>query len=151
MLSILDLQGLFRDLILPQLYPPEISTVYAVCGVWREMIDGDWEWLYRSCRHVEPHSFDDVPIVNNYGVQQWYREGKLHRDGDLPAVMHTGCSHWHKDGKLHRDGDFPAVIETNGTQFWYKDGKLHRDGDLPAVIYADGLQFWFKDGENYEL
>ena len=61
----------------------------------------------------------------------------------------AGDKEWYKEGKLHRDGDLPAVIWADGDKEWYKEGKWHRDGDLPAVIQADGRQYWFKDGRQY--
>ena len=32
------------------------------------------------------HSFNDEPAVITSHVKQWYKNGKLHRDGKLPAV-----------------------------------------------------------------
>ena len=43
---------------------------------------------------------------------------------------------WYKDGKLHRDNDQPAIIYADGTKFWYKEGKYHREDDQPAIICA---------------
>jgi len=90
---------------LVHLYPPEISVVYTTCIELRDTIEGDRAWLDVHCQHVLPHSYGDVPTVDENGVQRWYRDGKRHRGNDLPAQI------W-----------------TNGTQFWYKDGKLHRIG-----------------------
>ena len=157
---------------LVHLYPREISRVYGACVALRETIEGDREWLDSNCRHVSPHSHGDVPIETWPGLQRWYRDGELHRDGDLPAMIKPdGTQRWYKYGKWHRDndlpaeiwadgtqkwykygechrvGDLPAVIQANGTQYWYRDGKQHRDGDLPAVIYADGTQFWYLHGK----
>jgi len=131
---------------LMHLYPSEISAVYAVCVVLRETIEGDRAWLDGNCQHLKPHSYGDVPVVDELGNQAWFKEGKQHRDGDLPAVICVdGSQDWFKDGEKHRDGDLPAEIWADGSQYWYKYGKLHRDGDLPAVICADGTQYWYKD------
>lgn len=72
--------------------------------------------------------------------EQWYKEGKLHRDTINPA---TGLT-------------LPAIIYPNGYQSWYKDGLHHRDEvdpatglPLPAVIYANGNQSWYKEGVQY--
>ena len=88
----------------------------------------------------------DLKIYPN-GAQEWYKEGKLYREGDQPAVIYAdGMKEWYKDGKLHRDNDQPAIIWADGTKFWYKEGKLHRDNDQPALIYAIGTKEWYKEG-----
>jgi hypothetical protein len=56
---------------------------------------------------------------------------------------------FYKNGRLHRDGDKPAIIRVDGTQHWFKDGKRHRGGDNPAVIWADGRKEWYRNGEKY--
>ena len=72
------------------------------------------------------------------GRQEFYRDGKLHRE-DGPAVIYAdGRQEFYRDGKLHRE-DGPAVIYANGRQEFYRDGKLHRE-DGPAVIDANGYQ-----------
>ncbi len=71
---------------------------------------------------------------------------------DNPIIDVYGNQSWYKDGKRHRD-DGPAVISVNGGQYWYQNGKRHRD-DGPAVIFADGLKQWYQNGvfikETYE-
>ena len=147
----LELQSPLLHYGLVHLYPREISRVYGACVALRETIEGDREWLDGNCRHVSPHSHGDVPIETWPGLQRWYRDGKLHRDGDLPAIIFAdGSQCWYKYGRRHRSGDLPAEIWAYGTQRWYKDGKLHRDGDLPAEIRTDGAQFWYKDGHRYK-
>ena len=69
---------------LVHLYPPEISVVYAACVELRETIEGDREWLDLNCRHVWPHSYGDVPVVEKWSGRRWHKDGKLHRDNDLP-------------------------------------------------------------------
>ena len=101
--------------------------MYAACVQLRETIEGDREWLNSNCRHVLPHSYGGVPVVDSEGNQ-----------------------FWHRDGEYHRAGDLPAKIWVDGSQFWYKDGKQHRDWDLPAEIWADGTQGWYKDGHRYK-
>ena len=85
--------------------------------------------------------------------KEWYRNGKLHRDGDLPAIVwKNGGKEWYKNGKYHRDGDLPAIEYADGDKYWWKNGKLHRDGDLPAIEYAKGKKYkkyWYKNGKEY--
>ena len=108
-------------------------------------------------------------IIGDAESIEWYKNGKLHRDGDEPAVilmrnpefdrfnsgdelvvnMEIETRKWYKNGKLHRDGDEPAVIHHDGTKEWYKNGKLHRDGDEPAMIRPFGMKIWAKFGEYY--
>jgi len=66
------------------------------------------------------------PVIDEYGTQRWYKNGKIHRE------------------------DGPAVIYASGSQEWRINGKLHRT-DGPAVIYADGFQAWWLYGRNYEF
>jgi hypothetical protein len=57
-----------------------------------------------------------------------------------------GTECWYKNGKHHREDDKPAIVYADGTQFWYFDGKLHRESG-PAVIYTDGHEeLWYKNG-----
>ena len=88
--------------------------------------------------------------IHSNGIQQWYKNGKLHRDNDQPAIIcPDGSKCWRKEGKRHREGDQPASIWANGMKEWYKDDTLHRDSDQPAVIQADGTKYWYKDGIQY--
>ena len=132
------------------LYREHIDNIYKACKTMKSAIDEDWKIIYRDCLHQQPHSEYDEPIVDDYGNQEWYKEGKLHRDGDLPAIEVDYSQYWYKEGKCHRDGDMPAVIMDSGTQRWYKEGKLHRDGNNPAVIMVDGYQAWYKEGKYIE-
>jgi hypothetical protein len=80
------------------------------------------------------------------GRQEWYLNGKLHRE-DGPAIIHPdGTQEWWLNGKLHRE-DGPAVIDPDGTQYWYLNGKSHRE-DGPTVIYPDGRQEWYLNDKN---
>lgn len=98
---------------------------------------------------------------------EFYRNGKIHRNGDLPARMTSRALVWVKDGKLHRDDDKPGVIYTeNGSMSWWKEGVLHREGDLPALhivpmtilnsclSFSPGVpqsyQAWVLNGEIYK-
>jgi hypothetical protein len=46
------------------------------------------------------------------------------RERDQPAVIYAnGVQEWYVDGKLHRDGDQPAIIWSNGDRQWYMHGK----------------------------
>ena len=86
--------------------------------------------------------------VDSNGAQQWFKDGKLHREGDQPAcIWADGTKKWFKEGKLHREGDQPAIVRSNGKKYWYKGGKLHREGDQPAIIYSDGTKEWWKEGK----
>jgi hypothetical protein len=56
-------------------------------------------------------------------------------------VYENGDQEWYLNGKLHRE-DGPAVIWASGRQVWHLNGKLHRE-DGPAVIWASGRQAWY--------
>jgi hypothetical protein len=136
----ISLQDVFTKNISAYLYKDNINNLYGTCKDMREQLDRSCTYIYtRICLHYQPHSVDDLPVIDSYGCQYWYKEGKLHRDGDLPAEIRSdGDRFWWKEGRRHRDGDLPAVICSNGNQLWFKEGKLHRDGDLPAMILSNG-------------
>jgi hypothetical protein len=143
---------IFVNNISCMLYQEHFENLYWTCRSMHSELDKSGEYIYKKiCLHHKPHSIDDLPRINSYGEQCWYKEGKLHRNGDLPALIYAaGEQCWYKEGKLHRDGDLPAAIYASGIQCWYKKGKRHRDGDLPAIIYANGHQSWYKEGERYK-
>jgi hypothetical protein len=144
---------IFVNHISSRLYREQLENLYWTCRSMHSELDNAGKYIYtKICLHQTPHSIDDLPaVITASGHQEWYKEGKLHRDGDLPAVIYVnGSQEWYKEGELHRDGDLPAVIRANVTQVWYKEGKRHRDGDLPAVIAPDGHQYWYKEGERYK-
>ena len=63
------------------------------------------------------HSFNDQPaIIYTNGGQEWWKEGRIHRDSYFPG----------------REDDLPAVICVDGHQEWYKEGKRHRDSHFPV-------------------
>ena len=78
-------------------------------------------------------------------------DGPIHRLDGPAVVSADGTEDWYQDGKLHRDPDpetgeeLPAVIRPNGGKYWYKHGLLHRlDG--PAVVEPEQHEIWIKDG-----
>ena len=60
-------------------------------------------------------------------------QGKYHSYGGNPARVYWGTSEWYKHGKLHREGDLPAVEGPRGHKEWWIDGRRHREGGGPAV------------------
>lgn len=81
-------------------------------------------------------------ITDRDGMQAYYKNYKLHRDGGPAVILANGTQKWYVNDQLHRD-DGPAVNNSDGEQHWYRNGKLHRDNDLPAAILADGTQIWY--------
>jgi len=106
------------------------------------------------------HRADGPAVEYKNGDEQWYRDGKLHReDGpakvstdqyrvDGPAVEHiNGSKYWYLNGKLHRT-DGPAVEYSNGDKAWYLNGRLHRV-DGPAVEHINCYKSWYLNGIEY--
>ena len=84
-------------------------------------------------------------IIGSFGCEEWYKNGKLHRE-DGPALTNPdGTKQWFKHGIRHRE-DGPAIEYRSGEECWYKDGELHRE-DGPSVIHDDGSFEWYKNGE----
>jgi len=137
------LRSILQCVVSRFLYRNEINNMCGANTYLNELFREDWRYVYRICRHIQPHNYDGLAIINWKGTQYWYKEGMCHRDWDLPAIITTdGEQHWYKEGKRHRDGDKPSSIYASGNQYWCKEGKHHRDGDKPASIYASGDQYW---------
>jgi hypothetical protein len=84
-----------------------------------------------------------ICTTNPYGLQSWYKYGKIHRDDDQPAVIRpNGTRYWVQYGQIHRDNDQPAIICSDGTRMWYRFGVPDRDNDQPNIVYANGAQEW---------
>ncbi len=87
-----------------------------------------------------------VKTTDKDGTQEWYLNGKRHRDEAAAFIGADGSQGWFQHGNYRRD-DGPAYIGANGTQGWYQHGKIHRD-DGPAWIRADGTkEYWLNDTE----
>ena len=119
--------------------------------------------IYLNIPATKVHSNDepvfDVQNVSskpNDGEQQWYQNGKFHRDNDQPAIilndeiLNDETQIWYQNGNRHRDNDLPAIMWSDGTQEWYQNGKLHRDNNLPAIINSDGKMEWYMNGIRQE-
>jgi hypothetical protein len=93
-------------------------------------------------------------IIRPNGTQEWYLNGKLHREGG-PAYegSHNSCQEWWLHGERHRlDG--PAQIYGIGTdlvvQEWWVHDQRHRS-DGPAITISDGQQEWYVHGHRHRL
>jgi hypothetical protein len=147
-----SLHDVVTQVISSYLYIDQIRNLNLTCTGMNNPLRKSITYIYKQiCLHYQPHSIDDLPaVIKPDGCQEWYKDGRLHRDGDLPAIIDSnGDRFWYKEDKLHRDGDLPAMICSNGDQEWYKENKMHRDGDLPALIWFDGTEEWWKEGEKY--
>ena len=143
-----DFRDVFKHVICTFLHREHIDNAYKSCKTMKTMIQIDWKMIYHDCQHQQPHNPGeyDKPMIAKDGSQEWYKEGKLHRDGGHAAVIMTDDTHyWHTNGKCHRDHDLPAVIHANGSKFWYIKDEQHRDHDRPAVIWSTGTQQWYKN------
>jgi len=109
-------------------------------------IYGDQEWYLNGKRHRE----NGPALIDKHDNQEWYINDKLHRE-DGPAVIYAdGGQEWYINDKLHRKNG-PAVIKKNGYKAWYINNKLHRENE-PAIIYANGdpPPKWYINGEEIE-
>ena len=60
---------------------------------------------------------------------------------------YVGTQQWWVNGKLHRE-DGPAVVYVHGAKAWYINGLRHRLYG-PAVEYANGRKWFFIAGVEY--
>lgn len=82
-------------------------------------------------------------------AQAWRNAaGELHRDDDdKPArIWDRNLQEWWINGRLHRDGDKPAVLWADGSMEWWTENRRHRGNLKPAIISTSGLQSWCVDG-----
>ena len=81
------------------------------------------------------------------------RRGEYHSyDGKSARVYWRGggvISEWYKHGKIHREGDLPAAEGPRGHKEWWIDGRLHREGNGPAVIRSTGVCSWYEKGLHF--
>jgi hypothetical protein len=84
--------------------------------------------------------------IDDVGSERWYnKDNQLHRDDDKPAVVHpNGIQYWYRNGMLHRDGG-PATSFPDGSESWFKDGILHRENG-PALTFANGTKEYWLNG-----
>ncbi len=93
-------------------------------------------------------------MMGTYAFENWYRNGKPHRDDGPADICREGDQvrhkSWYRDGKLHRE-DGPAMIKyENGEKIekhWCYNGVHHRDGGPAAIWYKDGQKNWCRDGK----
>jgi len=79
------------------------------------------------------------------GVEEFYRNGILHRDDGPARILPNGIEEWYKDGRRHRI-DGPAWTRKKPLrEEWYLNGLLHRLNG-PAVITPDRV-FWYINGQ----
>jgi hypothetical protein len=75
-------------------------------------------------------SYADTYIVNNnYCVTGpaviYLKDDMLHREDDLPAIVTPGRQEWYYNGRLHRDNGKPSIIWENGDRDFYNNGVLY--------------------------
>jgi hypothetical protein len=86
-------------------------------------------WLHRT---------DGPAIIHLNGVQTWYYDNKIHRDGG-PAVEAITFHEYWQHGLKHRING-PAIDALNRKEYWI-DGMLHRE-DGPAIIGSVYVEYW---------
>jgi hypothetical protein len=103
------------------------------------------------------HKEDGPARIWNDGVEEWYINGRLHRDNDLPAFKGRNKQIWYQHGKVHRVGKPAVLYEYEGANHtkreeWHVDGKCHKlDG--PAILKiitspdsqeeVDRAEYWY--------
>ena len=107
---------------------------------------------------------DDLPSIIKYDrldkekVQEWYKNGVLHRDNDLPASIEINSfgnktKKWYQHGTLNKIFIYHDCYnyEEKISEQWFKNGELHRDEDLPAMTTYRGRQIneegWYQNGK----
>ncbi len=87
-------------------------------------------------------------IVNkNSSEEEWYYNGKLHRENGPAFIAHNGNKYWYQHGQLHRE-DGPAIECPDGAKFWYRNNQLHRE-DGPAYDVPPQNKQYYLNGTFY--
>lgn len=110
-------------------YYPQTDAIYAKIRANGTIIEG-----YDKC--VTSH----ITIVQFVSIDTLYQTMPDH------IIRDDGSQEWYRNGKLHRENG-PAVICHNHKVFkWYQDGYLHRI-DGPAIQWNDRDEEWWRDGK----
>ena len=111
-------------------YPGVLYEIYKSKNKYKEGIV--------SLKDGERHSYNDAPayITARFTTENWYKEGKLHRENDKPAVVNNeGDKSWYYEGKLHRENDKPAYVTWNGFKaYWYHGKRYYLEDDAEKKI-----------------
>ncbi len=84
---------------------------------------------YKDAEMTIQHRADGPAYISHDGCEEWWFEGKLHRE-DGPAIIapksysdRVPYEEWHRHGLLHRE-DGPAVVSGYGEKYseWYING-----------------------------
>lgn len=111
--------------------------------------------MKRKLTHKNDHGNGITESYYDHIITIWRKNGRKHKE-DGPAVKYIGGEQefWF-NGKKHRDGDLPAVVVPYELYEWWFNGKLHRK-DGPALIqmsaYASRCkEEWWYNGKNYDV
>ena len=86
-----------------------------------------------------------IPDYSDSSITYWKNaQGQYHRDFGPAIVRADGTQEWWRNGKRHRE-DGPAYV-SGGIQSWWRNDKRHRE-DGPALVWPDGTGEWWIDGK----
>ena len=125
------------------------------CSDDEVFVSREW-WINGHC-----HRVGKPAVEYSCGSKYYYEYGNLHRlDG--PAIDTIENQEWFVDGRRHRENGLPAVSQKLGDFYekflngdnsagygevkiileWWCDGKRTREDDLPAYIGPDKMEWW---------
>jgi DNA-binding transcriptional MerR regulator len=134
----------------PQLMMPvfEILVDAAKIGVVKSDVACNAEGRYNSIN-------DQPAITKPDGTQEWYCQGRLHRDGGRPARIGPGQMWWFVNGTSSRDPSVGPAIDIDLPEIrqieWMVDGQLIdrvETGDserykvFKLVTNSESVHFW---------
>jgi hypothetical protein len=96
----------------------------------------------------KPARLKQGKYIDKWGTEEWYLNGRYHREDGPAITFSTGTEYWFLNGLRHRT-DGPAVVFADGTECWFINGLRHRT-DGPAIIYSDGSEYWFLDDKEVD-
>lgn len=114
-------------------------------GILHRPIEDGPAVIYPSGRKEWYVNGELVHLLSASGDQEFYKQGRLHREDGPAVICANDTKKWYIDGKLHRE-DGPAITYPSGHKEYYKQGLLHRE-DGPAIIYADDTKDYYLNGQ----
>lgn len=112
----LTIEGKLVDGVMPGYY--RRGHIHGNWWCWR---DRPQDVVYKNVDNVKHRLYGPAYISEYYKVEEWYKDGKLHRVG-APARTHKDSKWYFENGLLHRlDG--PAVDQRGHPKEYWINGQ----------------------------
>ena len=69
-----------------------------------------------------------IKISANGTIRYYNSQGQLHRKYGPAIIFATGHQEWYLNGKQHRDGEAAVILPSGVGTLWYNHGRLIQSG-----------------------